>query len=332
MDNVFRRIDKLLRMAASGSGATEAEANTAAEMVQRILQDNGLTMAEIEARGESTGADGKRSKSDTDRRALFRWQRDLMANLAENFFCMHRVEERNVSDGRKMRKSKQHVLIGRWVNVQSTINMYDYLSTAIKRAADEHGFFHAAATEKQHHMFLEGATERLRERLARRKYEREVEQAKARDDAKARGEAAAGTALVLADVYVTEQEANEDILNGLEPGTTTRNRLRVEAEKRERDRKREEMVAQGVEYYEAWYRSYGYDVEAARRLSREYRAVPTEPAKARRKSRASGSSNWYRYTKEDARRDSTAYRAGSSAADNIGLDDQVTHTAKRRIA
>lgn len=330
---IFERIRKLLAMADTKRGATEAEAHTAATMVQRILQDNGLTMAEVEAAGGSTGADGKRSKEVADRRALYKWQRDLMASLAENFFCMHLIEEHLKNDGRRLRKSKQHVLIGRFVNVQATVNMYDYLTVAIRRAADEHGYDHRT-NEKQHHMFLEGATSRLRDRLADRRREREAEDAKARDEQAKRdrhpGAAPiVGTALVVADVYQSEQDYNTDLNMGLPPGTTAARRAKHAHEQHLMDEKRKQLEAEGYNWVEAWYLASGYEPDRAKKLADDYLAREAKAAGKQRKERA------YRESASDRRawerQSSGAYRDGTRAAENIGLDDQVGHAKTRSI-
>lgn len=335
MNPVIAKIMKLLAMTDTSRGATEAEAATATLMVQRILQDHGLTMAAVEQAGGEVGPDGKRSKEAVDRRALFRWQQQLMESLASNFFCFHMVETHQKHDGRKLRKSKQHVLIGRFINVQSTVNMYDYLAKAIRRAAVDHGYDHAN-NEKDHHMFLEGAAERLRVRLDDKRVEREREDAaKAKERAaQSRHPGAApivGTALVVADVYESEEDANNDIRYGYPPGTHAARRATAKAAKAAREALYQSLLAQGVEDIKAQYISYGYSDEAAQKMADDYHrpAEPTKPRKEREyKFRSASQKEQERW----ARQSSTAYKQGDAAARNIGLDDQVTSQDKRRIA
>lgn len=330
-DKFINRIKALLAKADPKRGSTEEEAALYAAKVQELLQTHGLTMAEIEARGESTGEDGKRAENRTDRRALFKWQQELMAALADNFFCYHMVKTVEAHDGRKLRKSKQHVLIGRWVNVQTAINMYDYLVKAIRRAAEDHGYDHAN-NEKQHHMFLEGATSRLRVRLWQQRNEREQEEARRRKEREtaSRHPSAApdtGTALVLADVYQNEVDLNNDVRYGYEPGTTTRHRLELEAKARARDEKIAAYQAQGFDYDMAWYMVWGMTEDQARK-----RCAEVKKEDATRYQRQSRRSSWTQADERAAQRQSsTAYRHGTKAADNIGLDTQVGHDSKRRI-
>jgi hypothetical protein len=74
------------------NGATEGEAANAAAMVQALLQEHNLTMAQVEA--TDTNKDSvirEKQTSGSDRRASYAFQRDLMACLAETNFCIHRV-------------------------------------------------------------------------------------------------------------------------------------------------------------------------------------------------------------------------------------------------
>jgi hypothetical protein len=48
-EKLFAKIKKLLAMADPKGGATEAEASTATLMVNRLLQDHGLSLAQVQA-------------------------------------------------------------------------------------------------------------------------------------------------------------------------------------------------------------------------------------------------------------------------------------------
>src|SRR4051812_48343500 len=86
LDSVINRIQKLMALT-EGRGATEAEAALAASHVQRLLAEHNLSMAHIEASGGSSGADGKRERTGVNRKQVYKWQRELMAALAELNYC-----------------------------------------------------------------------------------------------------------------------------------------------------------------------------------------------------------------------------------------------------
>lgn len=337
--SVIAKITKLLALADKKSGATEHEALAAASMAQKLLQDYGLSMAEVEASGGKTGDDGKREKTTIKRSSMYKWQRELMETLAETNFCMHRIVEEYNEDSGRMRRSKRHQLIGRSVNVVATQLMYDYLVSAMKRLVSEAGHAPGTHNEKDYHWWLEGCSLRLQERLRERAREAKEESARKEREAKARAShpsAAAGstgTSLVLATHYLNEEELNEDFLQGLEPGTTTRERLEREENVRRRDHKFETLKAQGVDPDVAWYMACGYTREAAesyvkRRKEQEEENLRLESKRKPRKSRATGS-RYRSWTKAEEReyekRNSSSYQAGSQAGADIGLDPQVKH-------
>jgi hypothetical protein len=321
---VLSKIRKLLALADAARNSSEAEAQAAALKVQELLAAHNLTLSEVEQAG-GTSDDGARGVVQADRRAMYKWQVDLMAKLADNNFCMHRVSEVEAHDGRKVRRSKQHVLVGRELNVQVTVATYDYLSEAVKRAANEHGYAHAADTEKDHHIFLSGAVDRLCERLTERRRQQEREQQAAREAARAAGGQV--NALVLTDVYGSEHDLNLDAMNHLPPGTTAQKRRDAEAKERARQAYEAQMVKDGVEPTEAFYRSHGYSVEHSVAYAARYNR--NQRTASRRASRARGYSQSFRQTRRDSKYDTAAYRDGVKAGGTIGIDTQVSKSSTK---
>lgn len=340
-------IDKIKKMlAVQRSTNHEGEANAAAALIQKLLQDHGLEMAQVEA-ASGTKAKDDRNRIKTDRRAMFKWQRDLMEALAKNHFCMYFISEIDAHDGRKSRKSKQHVLLGRSVYVAATLSLYDYLVIAIKRAADEQGYKHEAATEKMHHMFIEGAIERLVDRLRDIRDEREREEARKREEARTRARhpsaaPTSGTDIVLSEVYQTENDLNEDFQRGWEPGTTARKRAESEAKRAAQDALYEKLKNEGVPDDVAYYMAYaGYKREQAESIvaankesEKRWAAEEAKRAKRSSRSRSSGSSRGPSQAdmREWERRNSPAYKSGSKTADSISLNTQVGSDRKRRLS
>lgn len=311
---VLTLISKLLQMK-EGRGATEAEAAQAAERVQKLLQEHNLTLAEVESRGVAA-AQGDRTKEKTARRAANPWQIDLMRAVAEGNFCLHRVAEERV--GKVTRRF--HMLVGRAVNVSATRDLFGYLEDTLRRIMMEGGY--SWSTEPGQ-AWLVGASDLLIHRLAQRRKEQERASAEREKTARAKGATARG--LVLTDVYGTEADRNNDHLNGFPDGTTAARRRENEAKLVARAEREKQLVAEGVDPTEAFYRSHGYSPEAARE------AISSQRRAAARPSRGSSRGYSQRWTKADKRRDSSEYRAGREAARTISLDDQVGATSKPRI-
>ncbi len=322
--SVLAKINKLLALADNKRGATEAESLLAASKAQELLQEYGLSIAEVEAAGGKSD-DGGREKRVVKRGAMYAWQKALMATLADTNFCMHRIHVE--FDEETKRRVKRHQLVGRRVNVEATQLTYDYLITTMKRRVRDEGYAPGTHSETAYHCWLEGCSERLRERL-----EEKAEQAK-RDSAKRKAAGnGTGRELVLSDVYGSECDLNNDVLNGFAAGTTAAKRRANEEKARAFDAKYEELKATGVEDTEAWYLAHGYGAESAKQFATDWNR------KQARASRRSSSGRSYRgggWTKSDQRRaekrDRVAYRAGSAAGDAIGLDPQAGHSEKKRI-
>lgn len=344
------RIRKLMAVTID-RGASETEASFASSKVQQILQEYGLSMAEIERRGGGTGDDGRRGRNDADRRAMYKWQADLMSALAENNFLKHWIEQQTKIDpAGKMRRSKQHVLLGRHINVQATLQMYDYLVDTFRRLANDQGYAHAHTTEREHHLFLGGVTERVIERLAeqRRHVEREAEGKRKRDEAMRNHSAYAptGTSVALAEHYRDERQANQDLYDdfrwGLEPGTTACRRAEGKAREAAMTAEIERLVAEGIDDLVASYMVRNEmsraDAEAQMRKTNEFWAKyqAEQDAKPARKSRPSRSRAVYRgpsqaEQREADRRSSFAYNAGRASGDGVGLDKQVSVKNREKL-
>jgi len=327
--SVLGRIQKLIAMR-DHANTTEAEASLAAEHVQRMLQDNGLTMAQVEAAGGNTAdVGGTRSKVQSTRRAMYEYQRHLMANLADNNFCLHVitqiVNEKPLYSGGRGKTSRVHVLIGRAINVQATELMYDYLDTTMRRLATEAGISYRET--RQFNYFLEGASTRVCERLADKRREREREEKARKAEQQAQGNGS-GTELMVMDVYGSERDLNNDVLNGFPPGTTATRRRENEAQNAARKAKEEALVAQGMDPTVAFYMSYGYGEEQA------VSAAATWRNQSRRAQRGRGGRS-HGWTNDDRKayekHNSDAYQAGRAAGNSIGLDTQVGKDKRKLI-
>jgi hypothetical protein len=319
---IMSKISKLLALS-QNQGATEAEASLAAEHVQRLLQDHGLTLAQVEAAGGAGDESAKREKVKLKTSAARPWMVGLMASLAENNFCLHQVSKERF-------KRTQHLLVGRALNVTVTQQTYEYLVEALLRALKDHGY--VVSVGKRYDVdgtnFLDGAVARLSERLRVKREEREAEDAAKRAAApKTNG---TGRELTLTDVYGTERELNNDALNNFPPGTTAAKRRERDAKAAEQNRIHEELVAEGLPDAEAWYRAWGYSPERAKQLNEDYskRTAVTSRPRARRYT-SSGFTRGERAHRTKV--NSSAYQAGRAAGGSIGLDGQVGGSSTKRL-
>lgn len=308
---MMAKVRKLLALADS-TKTTEGEATAAALKIQELVQSYGLDLAAIEAANPDT-LHGVREVGTVNRRAMFEWQQDLMRVLAENNFCHYDV--RTIYVERKNRNSKQHFLVGRKLNIDIACQVYDYLISTMKRLCERQDYQHHATRT----LFYEGASKRLVERLRDQRNAREMAERYEREQARRRGEQT--NALVLADVYGTEADLNNDALNGYPIGTTANRRKAKEDKEAQRVLRQKEFEAKGIDTVVAFYMSHGYDqVKAADAANAYHQAVRRQARRAHRHRGFTMGDH-----REQRRSRTTAYKAGLRAGDEIGLDDQVGH-------
>ncbi len=342
------RIQKLMARTTE-RGATEAEAQTASDMIARMLADRNIDMAQIEA-ASGTGSTEKRGKTAHNRSAMYEYQRTLMKALAENNFCLHFIEERTKEDPRARygtRQVKTHVLLGRKMNIDVTMMTYDYLTDTMDRLLPWQGM---EKRGKNALLWLAGCTDRLVDRLRIQTRERQQEDARRAREAAATarhpGAAGAGTGLVLADVYSSEADYNNDALYGWEPGTTAEKRrlaaIKEANRQAEREANRLAILAErpDIDPNVLDFMLWGWTFEDATARAEKYYApakVDPKPMTARQlleqeKRRQRYESDAYRrQSKLDAKIYSPAYQAGRETGGNIGLDKQVGKDSRAAI-
>jgi hypothetical protein len=340
-ERIIDRIQKMLRLANDG-GATEGEADAAMALAQKIMAENNLSMATIEAAGEASSDPeaAKREREHQNKGAMYRWQRSLMACLAKINFCHVTITQ--ARDGRS-RNSKGYNIIGRTSNVVAVQTMFDYLCSSVTRLMTE------AIKEGGHHnrstfamTFCEGASDRLIRRLHERheeylKTQREKAEAANRNNP-AGPSASNALVVVMADYAQDEEWANYDFRMGRPPGTTKREHMKAEARREaaraEAQRKKADLIASGVDEQVAEYMAiYGWTEEYTRDYLRKHSRSKPE-TKAERERRERQDRRWYEqrqrdYDKAARRASEPGYRAGRVAGDSIGLDPQVKHGSNK---
>lgn len=255
---VLPRIEALLRLADKGRDsddpATANEAASAAAKAQELLVAYNLS-ADLLGQGSEDGVREEQKLTGGYRE----FERDLWRAVAQLNFCLyfssgeHQVTayKRTRPDGsvkyveRERKYRHLHRLVGRKVNVISTVNMARYLEDAIERLVDERiGLDSANQRWHRHNIaFREGAASVITNKLYERRRQLVAEEEQKRRDAEERaqqeGAVNTGTALTIATHEQQEKDANNDFARGWEPGTTAQKRAEWQAEmaaRAERDR------------------------------------------------------------------------------------------------
>jgi hypothetical protein len=335
-EKVLARIQKLLALAGDKRG-NENEAANAAAMAQAILADYGLEMAQLESTLASKDPGGREKKAH-DRAAMYRYQQTLMQGVAETHFCRYFLTETRAESFGKMRKVKRHVLLGRAINVRAATMIYDYLIDTMDRLLPWQGM---EKRGKDALLWLDGCSGRLVERLVEARSRQEQASAEAVREAatRARHPGAApstGNALVLADVYSTEDDLNQDYLDGLEPGTNAAHRAKFRAEQAAIRAEQDRLISLGMGLDEAWHVARGFKwTPRATVVAHPAPKSKPETDRQRREREAREARDharfWDKQRKANDKYNSEAYRMGRAKAEDIGLNTQVSHTTVRGI-
>lgn len=311
---ILDKVQKLLNLAAKNSN--EAESTAAAAKAQELLLKHNLSTAALE---KTSGGSGKRMQEEVEG-GFYRYQREVWEQVARLNFCRHWVQKKWVAPEERVRGTRfkrRHVLIGRQVNVRTTINMAGYLLAAIERITRE------VCAEKRIEntvgnwamSFREGMAHRITEKLWERRQDLIAAEEKRMREAQARAAAAgvsSSTELTISSLAQSEADANRDFVRGVEEGTTARERAKDAAEARKRE-----------EEYTRWAAA---NPEAAKAKAEQ---KEKEAEAWLKKHRSRGGSRDTRYDHVDYQ----AFNAGRKKGDEIGLDPQTSQTNKnaRRI-
>lgn len=339
---VVQRIHKLLNLARDG-GATEAEASLAMEHAQRMMAEHNLSIATLEQSGG--GSADVRLKDRNDKNLMYPWKRQLLDTIANVNFCFLSIRYESTRSGQQI--AKGYDIIGRASNVAAVKNMFEYLLATIERlVVAEVGTSPQDRYTRYSHSFRLGCSGRLRERLTERHEQVLAEQERAAREQKARAShpgAAPGNALVvvLRDYAQTEEDLNNDMKWGYEPGTTAQRRLAQEqrnrayeieaaAKRREIETRMQELMAGGESYDRAWYLARGYDAKTVDKLLKPETEAQKRKREARdeRYAQQQRDKEWRAAQKIDWR----GYASGQARAEDVGLHDQVDACHNPKLA
>lgn len=337
LDKIVDRIRKLLALANDGRG-NEAEMALAAERAQELMVQYNLSMATVAQSGHQD-EESKRTKDQMGDRTVYKWRRDLMQSIAQLNFCYCDLKWEDRGWG-KAKVFAGFELIGREANVAAARIMYEYLVQTIDRLAKEDvGDDSTQFFTRYAFSFRKGCADRLVDRLNDKREKEVAEQdRKAREEqASNRHPASAGSnlpAVVLSDYIQDENDLNNDMVRGWEPGTTKRKRQKREAEdlaiKAQREAREQELIQAGEDPEMAYYMACGWSRETAMKILK-----PETEAQRRKRERQSYRS-WERHQaragREARKVDHIGYRRGNEAGERVSLNQQVDQGSARKLS
>jgi hypothetical protein len=317
-DAIVRKIQLLLNLASRTEG-NEAEAAAAMAKAQDLLAQYNLDLATVTDKQVAGGtaareADTKRDYARLNRSAMYKWQRNLVKQIAEANYCVYWVTEvtgPSHLDPKVIVTAKRHKVLGRVANTTVVMVMVDYLLDTLERLLP---FPNSQRMSREANLWREGCADRLAERV------RAKAEAQRTPDYATQGEAGYSTALAVRDLVKREEAGNYDAQYGT--GAWAR-RLARQAEQDAAyaaNAARWALEAEEERKRDAARLLAETPADKARRLKREAAEERANEAYSRR--------YWARADRQaaqaDAKRNSAAYRAGRAKGDEVGLDSQVS--------
>lgn len=208
-DRVINRIRKLMALA-NDKAATDGERDNALRMAYATLAKHNLSMTDV---GDGLASQEERNETAAEE-VVYPWARTIAHAVGKLFFCSYYFQ-------RPLRGKKgKHCFVGRVSNSATAAELTSYIIRSVSR---ESARLFGSATSPSAVDFDKGVAARIWQRCA--ELRRAAEAAN-----KAEAVATPGTALVLASLYESEQQANDAWLKAA--GTTLTFRKRTEHDAR----------------------------------------------------------------------------------------------------
>lgn len=212
---VLARVRKMMKLA-QNAGATEGERDNAMRMVHATLAKYNLSLSQVGA-GESEEKRGMLGKQFLGKP----WATSIAGAIARMYFCDYFYQSVGGNAGPSQKAN--HVFVGREANVVTANEMAQFVVEAVNREAQRYQRS-IGGRYQDYRAFAQGAAERIRSRCwqitedAKTKGVNEVVDV---DEPQQPSDQLPGTALVLASLYDSEQEANALVLKqkGIKLGT-----------------------------------------------------------------------------------------------------------------
>lgn len=310
---ILDKVEKLMRLAAKNPNEHEAAAASARAM--ELLAAYNLDASAIDIENDS----GKRAEEKL-MGGFYKFERDLWQAISELNFVRYfnrmkitPMEEQVRSRHWNLRLHRQHVLIGKTVNIAGTKAMAGYLMETIERLTKEHTEKVGEAMRSQWaSSFRRGVAERVVEKLNQRRWDvLDAEEKRMEEAAKKAREAGCEnveTALTLAGVKEREDEGNYDFIHG--KGAYAKRR----AERAERQQRQAEREAAAEAEYTAWA------------AANPELAAKQEADRIKRARRRSNSYRGWGRSAPAFKGDWSAYSMGRAAGKDVGIDPQTKGT------
>lgn len=294
-----RILDKLRKVLAMTQSPVEAEAQTAAEMLQRLLTQYNLDMADLEQRGAAKPAVGEQAHDLG--KAAFRWKLDLANVIADHYYCASLIDW----------TAKTVRFVGRPDNVESLKLLYNWLIEQIKAiSASERKVWQEAHGEHVDPLrwqvnFGLGVASRIGVRLA------EIRD-RMKDDTV--------TALVLSHKSEISDYMEEQYGRRID-GKPTKQEQKWQREREEREAAMQKLKETDLDAYYAarpWERPLSPEEQIAQQKAEEKAEKRYQRNAARRTGRA-----WRPRSASQVRQDDQAYSAnlaGRDAAGKVNLE------------
>lgn len=200
---ILARVRKMIKLA-QDAGATEGERDNAMRMVHATLAKYNLSLSQVDT---AEGADEARGRL----KSAFLgkpWALQIAAAIARMCFCGYYYQTLRGNAGPKQKA--MHVFIGRHSNVVTAQEMAAFVVDAVDKEANAYRRS-IGGRYQDYRAFAQGAAGRIRQRCY------EIEQ-KSKENGIEDPDLLThtpGTALVLADLYKTEADANKKALEVL---------------------------------------------------------------------------------------------------------------------
>lgn len=330
-DAIVRKIQLLLNLASRTEG-NEAEAAAAMAKAQDLLAQYNLDLATVTDKQVAGGtavreADTKRDYARLNRSAMYKWQRNLVKQIAEANYCVYWVTEvtgPSHLDPKVTVIAKRHKILGRVANTTVVMVMVDYLLDTLERLLP---FPNSQRMSREANLWREGCADRLAERV------RAKAEAQRTPDYATQGEAGYSTALAVRDMVGKEQAGNYDAQYG----------AGAWARKLANDAAYEASLA--VYRTPAYQAQRALEIKQAEERERQKLLAETPAQRAAREKREAAEQRaseaysrryWARADRQAAqaaaKRSSEAYRAGRAKGDEVGLDGQLKTTTTKGLA
>lgn len=203
---ILRRVRKMINLA-NCAGATEGERDNAMRMVHATLAKYNISMSQV-----GTGEASEEARESLRQPFLGKpWAIRIAASIARMYFCHYHYSTMGGNAGPTQKA--MHTFVGRHSNVVTAQEMARFVVEAVNREAQRYQR-KIGGRYGDYRAFAQGAADKIRRRCAeieakaKEQGVQDVAPETEADDPELLTQAGTGTALVVANLYKTEADAN----------------------------------------------------------------------------------------------------------------------------